>query len=210
VILYVARHGETDWNREGRYQGQLESQLTSVGLAQARALARALGTHPIGRVISSPLKRCTDTARPLARLRGVETETEHRLIEIAHGKWEGRLRSEIAADDARTMRDWRASPQRVRFAGGESLADVRARFRDWLQSVRDLEAAGIAAITHDVLVRLAILEARGLPSADLWHVRVVNGGYARFDVSGEHFVLLDECIDAHLQGLIVDTADQAL
>jgi broad specificity phosphatase PhoE len=209
MILCLARHGETDWNREGRYQGQRESQLTPIGEAQARALAQALGAQRFARVISSPLRRCTETALPAACACGVALETEPRLIEIAHGTWEGRLRSEIAENDPRTMREWREAPQRVHFAGGESLAGVRARLRAWLASLEG-ESGSAAAVTHDVLVRLAILEAQDRPLADLWRPRVVNGGYARFAFENGTLSLLDECVDEHLNGLLVDTAQQAL
>ncbi|HKE36237.1 MAG TPA: histidine phosphatase family protein, partial [Candidatus Baltobacteraceae bacterium] len=92
--LYVARHGETDWNYEGRYQGQRESTLTELGRRQAEALAGALADSGARRILSSPLRRCVDTARPLAERLGISVETDDRLLEIAHGNWEGRLRAE--------------------------------------------------------------------------------------------------------------------
>ena len=102
-MIYVARHGETDWNREGRYQGQRESQLTETGIAQADALADALSRKGVTRVIASPLARCVETARPLAQRLGIAVETDRDLIEIAHGTWEGRLRSAIERDEPAQM-----------------------------------------------------------------------------------------------------------
>ncbi|MGC2129716.1 MAG: histidine phosphatase family protein [Candidatus Aquilonibacter sp.] len=205
-MIYIARHGETDWNREGRYQGQRESQLTDTGVAQARALARALSRQEIRRVASSPLARCIDTARPLAEALGLTVETDSELIEIAHGSWEGRLRASIEREDSPAMRTWREHPERVHFEGGESLAHVDARWRDFMQRNRD--ADGIAIVTHDVIVRLAILAASGAPLSQLWEPRVVNGGYAVLRAGS--WELVDECVDDHLDGLIVDTASQAL
>ena len=126
-MIYVARHGETDWNREGRYQGQRESQLTGTGIAQARALAGALAQRGITRVITSPLARCVETAGPLAQRLGIPFETDPDLIEIAHGTWEGRLRASIEREDPQAMRTWREHPEQVQFEGGESLAQVDAR-----------------------------------------------------------------------------------
>ncbi len=209
MILYVARHGETDWNRDGRYQGQQESSLTQTGRAQARVLADALGARPLARTIASPLRRCAQTARPLAERADVPLELDARLLEIAHGSWEGRLREEIECDDPETMRSWRETPDRVRFAGGESLADVHARWRAFVHALGD-EDGEVAIVTHDVLVRLAILDAGDRPLAQLWRPRVVNGGYARLALAGGRLRLLDECIDAHLGRLVVDTAHQAL
>ncbi|MGA7746801.1 MAG: histidine phosphatase family protein [Candidatus Aquilonibacter sp.] len=204
-MIYIARHGETDWNREGRYQGQRESQLTDTGVAQARALAVALSQREIRRVVSSPLARCVETARPLAERLGISVETDPDLIEIAHGTWEGRLRASIEREDPQAMRLWREHPERVQFEGGESLAQVDARWRAFMERTE----GGIAIVTHDVIVRLAILAAKGAPLSQLWKPRVVNGGYAEFR-GGDTWELVEECVADHLDGLVVDTASQAL
>ena len=208
MIVFVARHGETDWNRAGRYQGQQESMLTETGFAQAGALARALADRPIARVICSPLSRCVETAQPLADLHHVALERDRRAIEIAHGVWEGRLRSDLERDDAQTMRAWREAPQTVRFDGGESLEDVRLRWESFASDLRGEH--DVAVVTHDVIVRLAILHAAGRPLSELWQPRVVNGGYAAFDVRDGRWTLVEECVDAHLDGLRVNLSQQAL
>ncbi|HTU68733.1 MAG TPA: histidine phosphatase family protein [Candidatus Baltobacteraceae bacterium] len=206
-MIYIARHGESDWNREGRYQGQRESHLTEVGIAQARALADALADSEITRIIASPLARCVDTARPLTERLGLSLEQDRDLIEIAHGAWEGRLRADIVREDPEALRTWREHPERARFEGGETLADVERR---WLAFVARLgRADNVAIVTHDVLVRVAILTAMHRPLARLWEPRVLNGGYAAFRGGGS-WELLEECADEHLRGLAVDTATQAL
>ncbi|MDB5028424.1 MAG: phosphoglycerate mutase, partial [Candidatus Eremiobacteraeota bacterium] len=134
VRVYVARHGETEWNVAGRYQGRLESTLTPLGARQALALADAMQPLGIGRVLSSPLSRCTATAQPAADRLGLRVEPEERLIEIGHGTWEGRLRDEIAANDPERYRAWRSDPAHVRFENGESIGDVLDRWRDFAAS----------------------------------------------------------------------------
>jgi len=206
-MIYVARHGETDWNREGRYQGRRESSLTETGMAQARALAVALAEHPVTRVIASPLARCVETARPLAQRLGLEVEIDGDLIEIAHGTWEGRLRGSIEREEPAEMRTWREHPDRIHFSGGESLSQVNDRWLAFAERLGD--ADDVAIVTHDVVVRVAILDGTGAPLAELWKPRVVNGAYAVFRGHGS-WELLDVCIDAHLGALTVDTASQAL
>ncbi|HUA09731.1 MAG TPA: histidine phosphatase family protein [Candidatus Acidoferrales bacterium] len=206
-MIFVARHGETDWNREGRYQGQRESQLTQMGRAQAEALAGALAGERIVRVISSPLQRCVATAIPIAQNLNVPLETDRDLIEIAHGTWEGRLREDIEREEPAAMRTWREHPERVRFEGGESLAQVDERWRAFVERLRG--TGGVAIVTHDVVVRLAILMASQQPLARLWEPRVLNGGYAVFR-NGARWALERECVSEHLAGLVVDTAAQAL
>jgi phosphoserine phosphatase len=206
-LIIVARHGETDWNREGRYQGQRESRLTQTGVAQANALAEALAVERVTRVIASPLARCVESAQPLARALGVAVETDPNLLEIAHGTWEGRLRAEIELDDPPTIRLWREHPQLVQFEGGESLHDVAHRWRAFVDQLGDADA--VAVVTHDVVVRIALLAAMQRPLAELWEPRVVNGGFARFRGGGS-WEVVDACVDAHLGSLVVDTAAQAL
>ncbi len=206
-MIYIARHGETDWNREGRYQGQQESGLTQTGIAQARALAAALAKERITRVIASPLARCVESARPLAEALGIAIETDADLIEIAHGAWEGRLRAEVERDDPLTMRLWREHPHLVQFEDGESLRDVEHRWRAFMQRLAD--ADDVAIVTHDVIVRLAILGAMRRPLAQLWDAQVRNGAYARFRGGGS-WELVDACVATHLGDLVVDTATQAL
>lgn len=206
-MIYVARHGETDWNRAGRYQGRRESSLTEVGRAQAEALARALETSGIRRIAASPLQRCVRTAQPLAALLGIAVETDERLVEIAHGDWEGRLRSDIQREDPQTWHAWKEDPERVRFRGGESVADVLGRWRGFAAELAGNEETVI--VTHDVVVRLAILDATDRGPAQLWEPRVVNAGYARFE-RDPRWRLLEECVDAHLRGVRTDPASQAL
>jgi probable phosphoglycerate mutase len=208
AFAYVARHGETDWNRAGRYQGQLESTLTDLGLRQAAALAGALRGSGAKRVIASPLARCVETARPVAEALGATVETDARLLEIAHGTWEGRLRDEIARDDAPRMSAWLNDPTSVRFDGGESLAEVAARWNAFAASISGEE--DVVVVTHDVLVRIAALLASGRSLERLWEPRVQNGAYARFAVTPQRWQMLDECRDEHLAGMLADTSRQAL
>lgn len=206
--VYVARHGETDWNRDGRYQGRLESSLTHKGERQAEALALALSSAGVRRVISSPLLRCVRTAQALARRLGVPVDTDERLVEISHGTWEGRLREDVERNDPATLAQWRSSPHTVRFERGESLDDVAARWRTFAQAFDT--ASDTAIITHDVLVRLAVLAAGDRALADFWKPSVENGGYAVFEVAGQRWTLIEECRRDHLEGIAADSSRQAL
>ncbi|HTD33839.1 MAG TPA: histidine phosphatase family protein [Candidatus Elarobacter sp.] len=206
--VYVARHGETTWNLAGRYQGRLESELTPLGTRQARALASAMLEAGVERIVSSPLRRCTETARPAAELLHVPVETDERLIEIAHGTWEGRLRDEIAANDRDRYRAWREDPVNVRFERGESLGDVLARWRDFAASFR--ASAPALVVTHDAVVRVAILAATGRGLDAFWNARVENGAYAEFEAADDGWTLVRERVADHLGALRAPVEDQAL
>jgi broad specificity phosphatase PhoE len=208
VRVFLARHGETTWNLAGRYQGRRESALTALGMSQAFALSDAMVATRAARVVSSPLLRCTATAKPAADRLNVRVETDDRLIEIAHGTWEGRLRDEIAANDPLRYRAWRDDPAHVAFEGGESVAQVLARWRDFAAALRP--ASPTLIVTHDAVVRVALVDAQGRDLSGFWNARVENGAYAVFEVTAERWTLIEECIADHLGPLRVSIEGQAL
>jgi len=204
--VYLARHGETTWNLAGRYQGRRESALSALGVRQAIALAGAFTPErSIERVVSSPLLRCAATAKFVADALDLEVETDERLIEIAHGTWEGRLREEIAANDPERYRAWRKDPARVAFEGGETLAGVQARWREFAE--RFDASRETLVVTHDAVVRVALLAQTGGSLDDFWKMPVENAAYAVFDGA---FRLVEPCVNAHLDSLRADVNDQAL
>jgi broad specificity phosphatase PhoE len=210
VRVYVARHGETTWNLAGRYQGRRESALTALGVQQGFALADAFERiQPrIGRIVASPLLRCSATAKFVAERLNLALETDDRLLEIAHGTWEGRLRDEIAADDPERFRAWKERPGEVAFESGETLAQVQARWQNFAANFSD--GAPALVVTHDAVVRVAILAAQERDLCDLWSVQVENAGFAEFEVAGGRWTLVLESANGHLAGLRAATGGQAL
>ena len=207
-IIYITRHGETTWNMVGRYQGRLESALSALGLRQGEALAQRFANEPPDRIISSPLLRCAATARFVAARTNREIETDAALVEIDHGTWEGRYRDELAKNDPERFRAWREQPDAVSFEGGESVRDVMAR---WQAFRRALTSAGTTlVVTHDAVVRCALLDLTGRPLADFWEVPFENAALAKVEVDGERWRLLEARETSHLSGLRADVRGQAL
>jgi broad specificity phosphatase PhoE len=97
TTILLARHGETDWNREGRFQGWADPPLNETGRAQARALARQLADVPFDAVYSSDLRRAHETAVIVAELHGIPVVADAELREIDVGSWSGLTRPEIEA-----------------------------------------------------------------------------------------------------------------
>jgi len=210
VRLYIARHAETTWNLAGRYQGRRESALSARGVQQGFALAGGLAAAqpPPARIVASPMQRTRATAAFVAERLNVAVETDDALIEIAHGTWEGRLRDEIAANDAEQYRTWRETPAVVAFHGGESLAEVHARWQRFRASFH--VDAPTLIVTHDAIVRVALLDIAGRPLSEFWDVNVENAAYAVVEADGPRWTLLDESVNAHLAALRAETERQAL
>ena len=125
--VVLVRHAETEESARGRCYGRLDVALSPRGKRQAQALVDALAGHPLAAVYTSPLARALDTARPLAAARGLEPAVLSAFSELDFGEVEGMTYEEIEARWPELFRAWMEDPAGVRFPGGESLADLRAR-----------------------------------------------------------------------------------
>lgn len=160
VEILLVRHGETLWNRAGRFQGRLDSPLTGRGVAQARAVGRLLRELlgrglPGWRLVSSPLPRAWQTAVLLAEEAGCDPEAvalDPRVVEISWGRWDGLRAEEIAARDPEV---WRRRLEDA-FAeappnGGESRAAIWERARSWLAALEP--GARVVLVSHGTFGR---------------------------------------------------------
>ncbi|MEI2794561.1 histidine phosphatase family protein [Pseudoxanthomonas sp. F11] len=172
--ILLARHGETPWNAEGRYQGQIDIPLSPVGEGQATALGQRLRDVRIDRAVASPLSRAQLTARlALGDARADMLQTDADLQEIAHGEWEGLLASEIQQKDPARLLAWREEPENVLMPGGESLRQVLDR--SWRGLARATEGLSeddtLLVVAHDAVNRVLLCRILGLPIARLWTFR---------------------------------------
>jgi probable phosphoglycerate mutase len=174
--ILLARHGETPWNAEGRYQGQRDIPLSEIGEAQARRLGARLRDVPITRAVSSPLARARRTAElALGDDRTGALLLDEGLSEIGHGDWEGLLASEIHERDPSRLALWREAPESVMMPGegGESLRMVIDRA--WPAFARACEGLGeddtLLLVAHDAVNRVLLCRILGLPQSRLWSFR---------------------------------------
>ena len=153
-ILFVFRHGETDWNREGRLQGHTDTSLNATGLAQAKALAEQLRAHRLEAVLSSDLLRARTTARIVAETIGLPLFTESGLREVDVGAAEGLLWAEAKTRFGEGLTERWYSDGGVAFPGGETGIATRTR---GLAGLRRFTATHsyrrIGVSTHGAMVR---------------------------------------------------------
>ncbi len=163
VRVVFWRHGRTEWNATGRFQGQTDVGLDETGMAQAERAARLLAALQPELIVSSDLRRAADTAAPLARLSGLQLRLEPALRERSGGLWEGLTSGEIAERFPDNFAAWRrgedATPD-----GGESSQDVAARVVSAVEkAVADLVDGVIVAVTHGGAARVGIGRLLDLP-----------------------------------------------
>ncbi|MGB7248486.1 MAG: histidine phosphatase family protein [Phormidesmis sp.] len=222
--LLLVRHGETDWNRDGRFQGQIDIPLNENGHQQASQAADFLKPVQIDAAVSSSMKRPAQTAEGILKYHpGVSLETTEQLWEISHGEWEGKLEAEIESGYPGLLGKWQSHPEVVQMPGGESLDDVWARAKKgWHDIVSAYSEAGEAAdrpltvmvVAHDAINKAILCQVFGLGPEKFWQFKQGNGAVSVIDYHGgpdSSPVLSAANITTHLSGSIFDkTAAGAL
>ena len=138
-MIYIVRHGQTDWNLEGRYQGRIDIELNSKGIEQAETIREELKDIKFDKVFSSPLKRAYKTAQIITNN---PITTDERIIERCNGKLEGKLKTETV--DAVDFTD----PNESRL-GIETLPDFRKRISDFLDLITtEYKNQNVLIVTH--------------------------------------------------------------
>jgi probable phosphoglycerate mutase len=183
TTILLARHGETDWNRDNRFQGHADPPLNETGRAQAAELAAALAEEPLAAVYSSPLQRAFETAEIVASPHGLQPVPVEALSEVDVGSWEGLTRAEIEERFPAQFARWLAYEQG--WDDGETYDEMGARV---LAALLELAAAHegdeILVVSHGGPVRAAYALADRITHAEARRRGpvVANAFMARFAV----------------------------
>lgn len=165
--IILVRHGVTDWNRQGRFQGHLDPSLAEAGHHEARLAAERITADETlrpARVISSTLMRALETARVIGAAAGIAVEPEPRLMEIGQGEWEGRTHAELEVDDAERYREWRTAAGIRQPPGGEPIEAATKRVTTFLAELERSSTWPICLVSHGGTLRImahALLELGG-------------------------------------------------
>jgi len=161
-MIHLARHGQTAYNAEGRFQGHLPVPLDDTGRAQARELAETVAGVEVRTLVCSPLARARETAEIVGARIGLVPEEDERVTETDTGAWTDRSFAEIRAEDPEGFHRYEISDPTFRYPGGESFAEqsdrVQAGLRDLRARTADLPAL---VVCHRGVIRLALAVATG-------------------------------------------------
>lgn len=171
--IVLLRHGQTEFNLDGRMQGHLDTKLTEHGQAQAATAAPALAELGLDRIVSSDLSRAHETALAVAASVGLPVTTDLRLRETNLGDWQGSTTREIEDDSPGAIGTWRADP-RWSPPGGESRVDVVARSMPLVDELdaefaADPEGRAVLFVAHGGMIAGLVCGLLGLPEAS-WPV----------------------------------------
>jgi probable phosphoglycerate mutase len=180
--IYLARHGQTAYNLEGRFQGQQPIPLDETGRAQAVDLAEHASTYGFRALWCSPLLRARETADVVAERVGLEPKEDARLMETDAGDWTDRSFEDVRAEDAELFDKFVAGDASFAFPGGESFAHQEERVE---AALKDIERGPLPALVvcHGMVIRAALSSRAGHwePQAQ----RVPNGALIPLDAPYE-------------------------
>ncbi len=215
--LLLVRHGETEWNRQKRFQGQIDVPLNPQGEAQAAKAGAFLADVTIDRAFSSPMLRPKDTALAILSYHsGIELQYYEDLKEISHGLWEGKYEPEIRAEFPGELEKWQANPETVQMPEGENLQQVWDRVAvTWQEIVKSVPAGETAlVVAHDAVNKAILCLLFGLGPEKFWVFKQGNGAVSVIDYpqgADQPPVLQSMNITTHLASGVLDkTAAGAL
>lgn len=146
--LYLIRHGQTDWNIEGKIQGSTDIPLNEAGICQANDLEQGMKNRPVVQIFSSTLKRAAETAAAIGRTQQVPVELMEGLEEVGFGKWEGLTWKEIQQEYPEEHKRWSLNPVAIAPPGGELQDHIRARCSNVIERIMKQAKGDIAVVSH--------------------------------------------------------------
>lgn len=203
---FLVRHGATEWNAQGRIQGQSDPSLNRTGRRQARRLGKRLASVPFAGARCSDLRRCSETAAGILPGRNdVRLQEMPELREKNFGAWEGLTFREVEAQYPDLYRNWLSAGD-PSFAppGGESDLQLYSRADaviDRLRETRTDSGGNLLVVTHGGMLRALIARLLGLPAQKMWSFRFANAGLSMVSVFEDGSAVVDLLNDtSHLEG----------
>lgn len=202
TILYVTRHGETVWNREKRFQGHMNSDLTQKGIQAAELLSIRMEDIDIDYIISSPIKRAYQTAEIVRGKKNVDIITDDGLKEINLGKFEGLTYDEIYEKYSDIMNKIIEDPHNVCYPDGESLNLFHKRVSESIKNIlMKYEGKKILIVAHGGVVKsIESYMNNNIIPKDWIESVVTNCSLSKYVIDGNNIVTEFYNDTKHLQG----------
>ena len=202
----LLRHGETDWNRELRFQGQVDVPLNATGHAQAQRLAQRLAAEPVHHIVSSDLLRTRQTAQPILGLAPLAQSpalvTDAMLREQNFGRIDGMRVEDIKSQHADVWAGWTQFQSDYAVPDGESTRQFHARVMDAIHRLAAVYAGQtLVVVTHGGVLDMLYRTVHGLGLNGPRQSTIPNAGYNRVRFDGNRFAILHWADTTHLDGM---------
>lgn len=199
-VIFLIRHGETEWNKEEIFRGTVDVPLNSTGTEQARRICQALCDRGIELVLSSPLRRAVETARPLAERLRIPVTVVNQFADMNYGEWQTLSRSEVEERYPELYSRWAKTPHEVAFPGGDRVVDVFWRaWRAFRRIALENRDKKIAVVSHRVITKLILCGVLGIGPEGFWRIRQDTGCINEIDLEGDEFTVIRLNDTSHLK-----------
>jgi len=199
-IVFV-RHGETEWNRELRYQGRTDVPLSPEGEQQAELVGRRLAAWRPDAAFSSPMKRATRTAEIILEKTGVPGNLTvlEEIAEMSFGEWETLRVAEVKEKFPERYANWRKDPSTGYPPGGEPFERVCKRVDTAIREILDLPGKRFLVVCHGGTIRAAMVGMLGFSFSSVWNIRLDNCGIVVIDTWSSHSTMACWNDSSHLR-----------
>jgi len=184
--LILVRHGQTDWNKEYRAQGQADLPLNESGRMQAEAIAQALKDEPVEAIYSSPLLRAYQTAQAISHFHSVDIIKHEGLKEMDLGYPDGTYFPDVKTEYPEFFKAWTTDPASARWPGGETLPELQARAWGAVQDIVATNRSKSVVVTSHFFVLLTLFcKILDLGLSDFRKLNISVGGISIIEFAGD-------------------------
>jgi len=184
TLFILIRHGETDWNIDGRWQGQIDVPLNEKGIEQAGQIAQSLMSQKIDLIFSSDLSRARQTAEAIRNVTRAEITLDPRLREIHQGEWQGMLVTEIQRRYRQAFIQRKNDPYNVAPPGGETALDVQQRVVAFINEIsKRYPNKTVVVVSHGFAIAVMIAHFKRIPIEKVWDLVPNNTETIIFETS---------------------------
>ncbi len=206
TTILLVRHGECRGNIEGLFRGRVDFPLNETGLRQAEEVAAELAPFRPEAVFTSPLLRAKKTAEAISAVSSAYLVVDEGFNNTCLGTWEGRLKTEIAAEYPEQWRLWLENPEVLSIDGAETMDDVLERSLKSLDRiVEKFGGKTIAVVTHRTVIKPLLAGCLGIRSPYFWKVHMDTAAYSILHHDALHgYSLFSMNITGHLSGFTTE------
>ena len=189
--IIIIRHGETEWNKTGRFQGHSDVPLSAEGRTQAAALGKNLAVDHVDMIYASDLTRAMETAAPLAQRFGLEVISDPQLRELNFGAWEGRNFNDVNAENPNAMKNFYTDPEQADIPESEPFPEFQRRIAGRVREIVAQERGKrIVIVSHGASIRILLADLLSMPIRSIWHLSQLNTAVNKIRFEDDGFAVV--------------------
>ena len=189
--IIIIRHGETEWNKTGCFQGHSDVPLSAEGRAQAAMLGENLAVDHVDMIYASDLTRAMETAAPLAQRFGLEVISDPQLRELNFGAWEGRNFNDVNAENPNAMKNFYTDPEQADIPESEPFPEFQRRIAGRVREIVAQERGKrIVIVSHGASIRILLADLLSMPIRSIWHLSQLNTAVNKIRFEDDGFAVV--------------------